>query len=54
MTNQIRQLDRNREKQIRRLKLYLKGIMTPVKKAKKEVTPLKYYGHNYSYHKQFV
>ena len=54
VTNQIRRLDRNREKQIRRLELYLKGVKTPVRKAKKEVTPLKYYGHNYSYHKQFV
>jgi hypothetical protein len=54
LTNQIRRLDRNREKQIRRLELYLKGVTTPVRKAKKEVTPLKYYGHNYSYHKQFV
>lgn len=54
LTNQIRRLDRNREKQIKRLELYLKGIKTPIRKAKKEVTPLKYYGHNYSYHKQFV
>jgi hypothetical protein len=54
VTNQIRRLDRNREKQIRRLELYLKGVKTPVRKAKKEVTPLKYYGYNYSYHKQFV
>lgn len=54
LTNQIRRLDRNREKQIRRLELYLKGVKTPIRKAKKEVTPLKYYGHNYSYHKQFV
>ena len=54
LANQIRRLDRNREKQIRRLELYLKGVKTPVRKAKKEVTPLKYYGHNYSYHKQFV
>ena len=54
VTNQIRRLDRNREKQIRRLELFLKKIETPIKKAKKEVTPLKYYGHNYSYHKQFI
>ncbi|MCH8491245.1 MAG: hypothetical protein LAT81_15140 [Oceanicaulis sp.] len=54
LTNQIRRLDRNREKQLRRLELYLKDIKTPVRKTKKEVTPLKYYGHNYSYHKQFV
>jgi len=54
VTNQIRRLDRNREKQLKRLELYLKGVKTPVRKAKKQVTPLKYYGHNYSYHKQFV
>ncbi|WP_276975455.1 hypothetical protein [Flavobacterium filum] len=54
VTNQIRRLDRNREKQIRRLELYLKGVKTPFRKAKKEITPLKYYGNNYSYHKQFV
>lgn len=54
VTNQIRGLDRNREKQVRRLELFLKGVKTPVRKAKKEVTPLRYYGHNYSYHKQFI
>lgn len=54
VTNQIRRLDRNREKQLKRLELYLKGVKTPVRKARKQVTPLKYYGHNYSYHKQFV
>lgn len=54
VTNQIRRLDRNREKQIKRLELHLKRVKTPVKKAKKQITPLKYYGHNYSYHKQFV
>ena len=53
LTNQIRKLDRNREKQIKRLELYLKEIKTPYHKSKKEVKPLKYYGHNYSYHKQF-
>lgn len=53
LTNQIRRLDRNREKQIKRLDLYLKGVKTPYGKANKEVKPLKYYGHNYSYHKQF-
>jgi hypothetical protein len=54
LTNQIRRLDRNREKQIKRLELNVKGVKSPIKKAKKEVTPLKYYGHNYSYNKQFV
>jgi hypothetical protein len=54
VTNQIRRLDRNREKQIRRLELFLKEVKTPIKKAKKEVNPLKYYGHKYSYHNQFV
>lgn len=54
LTNQIRRLDRNREKQIRRLDLYLKGVKTPLGKANKEIKPLKYYGHNYSYHKQFI
>lgn len=53
-TNQIRRLDRNREKQIKRLEFFLKGIKTPFKKAKKEVKQLKYYGYNYSYQKQFV
>lgn len=53
LTNQIRRLDRNREKQIKRLDLHLKGVKTPYCKSKKEVKPLKYYGHNYSYHKQF-
>ena len=54
VTNQIRRLDRNREKQIRRLELYLKKVNTPVRKAKKKITPLKYYGHSFSYHKRFV
>lgn len=54
VTNQIRRLDRNREKQIKRLVLHLTTVKTPCKKSKKEVKPLKYYGHNYSYHKQFL
>lgn len=54
VTNQIRRLDRNREKQINRIELYLDKVKTPIWKAKKKVSPLKYYGHNYSYHKQFV
>ncbi len=54
VTNQIRRLDRNREKQISRLELYLKGINTPLSKAKRKITPLKYYGHKYSYNKQFI
>lgn len=53
VTNQIRRLDRNREKQIKRLQLFLNNIKTPIKKSKKEIKPLNYYGHNYSYHKQF-
>lgn len=53
VTNQIRSLDRNREKQIKRLQLFLNKIKTPIRKSKKEVKPLKFYGHNYSYHKQF-
>lgn len=54
LTNQIRRLDRNREKQIKRFDLFLKHVKTPSIKAKKRVKPLKYYGHNYSYHKQFL
>lgn len=54
LTNQIRRLDRNREKQIKRLELHLKGVKTPYSKSNKEVKPLKYYGHNYSYNKQFI
>jgi hypothetical protein len=54
ITNQIRKLDRNRDKQIKRLDLYLNKVNTPNRKASKEVKPLKYYGHNYSYHKQFT
>ncbi len=45
LTNQIRKLDRNREKQIKRLEIYLKEVKTPIRIAKKEVKPLKYYGH---------
>jgi hypothetical protein len=54
VTNQIRRLDRNREKQIKRLVLHLNRVKTPYGKSKNEVKPLKYYGHNYSYHKQFI
>ncbi len=54
ITNQIRRLDRNREKQIKRLQLFLIEINTPNRKSKKEIKPLKFYGHNYSYNKQFI
>lgn len=56
ITNQIRRLDRNREKQIKRLKRYLDKVETPTRKpgVKRGFKPLKFYGHNYSYHKQFV
>ena len=54
VTNQIRRLDRNREKQIKRMEKYLKGVKTPVSKSQKGVKPLKYYGYNYSYDKRFI
>lgn len=54
VSNQIRRLDRNREKQIKRIELYLTDTITPTKAAKKKVIPLKYYGYNYSYYKQFA
>lgn len=54
VTNQIRRLDKNREKQINRLKLLLKKVHTPLNKTKKELALLKHYGHNYSYNKQFT
>jgi hypothetical protein len=54
ITNQIRRLDRNREKQITRLVVNLKTIITPIRKSKKPNTPKKYYGANYSYNKKFV
>ncbi|HOZ14033.1 MAG TPA: reverse transcriptase domain-containing protein [Tenuifilaceae bacterium] len=53
-TNQIRNLDRNREKQIKRLELHLKKIRTPFRKSKKKVAPLNYYGSNFSYNNQFL
>jgi hypothetical protein len=52
--NQIRKLDRNREKQINRLETHLSKIKLPFRKAKKKVATLKYYGYNYSYAKQFI
>jgi len=52
ITNQIRRLDRNREKQIKRLERYLEKVKTPTRKSR--VKPLKFFGHNYSYHKQFI
>lgn len=54
ITNQIRRLDRNREKQIRRLENHLSRVKTPFKLTKKKMLPLKYYGYNYSYSKQFM
>lgn len=54
VSNQIRSLDRNREKQLKRLELYLEGTTTIAKVAKKKIIPLKYYGYNYSYYKQFA
>jgi hypothetical protein len=54
ITNQIRRLDRNREKQITRLVVNLKTITTPSRKSKKPKTPKKFYGANYSYNKKFV
>ena len=54
VTNQIRSLDRNREKQIKRIERYLSKLKRPVRKSKNKVTPLKYYGYNYSYQKQFI
>jgi len=53
-TNQIRNLDRSREKQIKRLENHLKKIRTPFRKSKKKVAPLKYYGSNFSYNNQFL
>lgn len=52
IVNQIKHLDRSREKNINRLKLFLEKIETPERKSK--IKPLKYYGHRYSYHKQFI
>lgn len=54
VTNQIRQLDRNREKQINRLKFFLNKVNTTVKKTKRKIKPLNYYGFNSSYQKQFI
>ncbi len=51
--NQIRGLDRNREKQLRRLELHLRRLKTPKNKNVNEIKVLKFYGHKYSYHKQF-
>lgn len=53
VSNQIRRLDRNREKQINRLWLYLANFNVPIKPAKKKINVLDYYGFNYSYYKQF-
>jgi len=54
VTNQIRQLDRNREKQIARLEMHLEKVPTPRSKSLKPPPRLKFYGHNYSYNKQFL
>lgn len=54
LTNQIRRLDRNREKQIKRLELFLRDVKTPNRKVGRAIKTLKHYGHNYSYHKQFT
>ena len=52
--NQIRKLDRNREKQIKRLERNLGIIETPIGKYRNSGdNPLKVYGYNYSYNKQF-
>ena len=44
VSNQIRRLDRNREKQIKRLERNMGKIETPIK----------YSGANFSYNKQFL
>jgi retron-type reverse transcriptase len=51
--SQIKNLDRNRDKQLSRLKTYLNKVKTPRRKLSRKVRPLKYYGTNFSYHKQF-
>lgn len=54
ITNQIRRLDRNREKQIKRIKRFLYKVETPELTTNLKVKSPKYYGHNYSYNKQFI
>jgi len=54
VSNQIRRLDRNREKQIKRLERNMGIIETPIGKYRNSGDkPLKVYGYNYSYNKQF-
>jgi hypothetical protein len=52
MLNQIKNLDRNRERQIKRLEKFLVKIKTPI--GESGFKPLKYYGFKYSYFKQFA
>ena len=52
---QLRKLDRNRERQLKRLKRFLKGKKLKVDKSKPKsgVKPLQYYGYPFSYFGQF-
>jgi hypothetical protein len=51
---QFKKLDRNREKQIFRMRKFIKTIKTPKRNNPNPPEPLKYYGSKYSYYQQFV
>jgi len=51
---QFKKLDRNRERQLKRLSNFLKQIESPNITPKKSVPRLKYYGSKYSYCEQFI
>lgn len=51
---QFLKLDRNRERQIKRIVRFTKGIKDTTLTKKKEVKRLKYYGKRFSYHTQFI
>ena len=51
---QFLKLDRNRERQIKRMIRFVDGIKTDFKPNNKPIIRLKYYGKKYSYHNQFI
>lgn len=52
--SQFLKLDRNRERQIRRLSRFVKSIPDVQRISKKPFKRLKYYGKRFSYHTQFI
>lgn len=52
--HQFKKLDKNRERQIARIKRFVNKINSPIVINPNAPKPLKYYGSKYSYHQQFI